>query len=96
MVRKNYGGKSGVILDLCREHGLWFDARELEQVLHWIRGGGEARAYERREQEQRQRERRRRISFDRETRSAGAGAFSPAEPSGLDVVGGILGALFDL
>jgi Zn-finger nucleic acid-binding protein len=96
MYRKNYGGKSGVILDVCKSHGLWFDARELERVLRWIRRGGEERARKRVEHEEQQRERRSRISFDRESRSAGSGAFSPGEPSGMDVVGGILGALFDL
>jgi len=40
MVRKNYGHTSGVIIDLCREHGLWFDADELARILAWVRAGG--------------------------------------------------------
>jgi Zn-finger nucleic acid-binding protein len=44
MNRQNYGRKSGVILDLCGAHGIWFDLDELPRVLAWIQGGGEARA----------------------------------------------------
>jgi Zn-finger nucleic acid-binding protein len=50
MNRRNYARRSGVILDLCGDHGLWFDADELHRVLAWVRGGGvteaEARAAE--------------------------------------------------
>lgn len=41
MVRRNFGrGASGVVLDVCGEHGLWFDCDELSHVLAWIRTGG--------------------------------------------------------
>jgi Zn-finger nucleic acid-binding protein len=40
MNRKNYGGVSGVILDVCREHGVWLDHAELEKVLRFIESGG--------------------------------------------------------
>ena len=41
MTRRNYGRDSGVILDMCREHGIWFDAEELARILVWIRAGGQ-------------------------------------------------------
>ena len=44
MSRRMFGKTSGVVIDACREHGIWFDAQELEGVLAWIRQGGEARA----------------------------------------------------
>lgn len=44
MNRRNYGRKSGVIVDVCARHGLWFDLHELDRLLRWIREGGEARA----------------------------------------------------
>jgi Zn-finger nucleic acid-binding protein len=44
MNRRNYGQKSGVIVDVCARHGLWFDLHELDGLLRWIREGGEARA----------------------------------------------------
>jgi Zn-finger nucleic acid-binding protein len=40
MQRRNYGRKSGVIVDICRQHGIWFDADELHRILKWIRAGG--------------------------------------------------------
>ncbi|MEM9554347.1 MAG: zinc ribbon domain-containing protein [Acidobacteriota bacterium] len=40
MHRVNYGKRSGVIVDLCKEHGVWFDAEELQRVVTWIRDGG--------------------------------------------------------
>ncbi|MCP3979437.1 MAG: hypothetical protein GY716_08920 [bacterium] len=46
MHRKNFGKRSGVIIDTCRNHGLWFDSQELERILHWIRDGNEQRANE--------------------------------------------------
>ena len=47
MVRRAFAGSSGVVLDVCGSHGLWFDAAELESTLAWIRGGGLSRAEER-------------------------------------------------
>jgi Zn-finger nucleic acid-binding protein len=44
MNRRNYGRKSGVIVDVCARHGIWFDFQELDHLLRWIREGGEARA----------------------------------------------------
>jgi Zn-finger nucleic acid-binding protein len=53
MNRRNYGRKSGVIVDVCARHGIWFDLHELDRLLRWIREGGEARAEKvQREQEQ--------------------------------------------
>lgn len=40
MHRRNYGRRSGVIVDVCARHGLWFDRDELDAVLAWIREGG--------------------------------------------------------
>ncbi|RIL01515.1 MAG: hypothetical protein DCC71_17510 [Proteobacteria bacterium] len=40
MHRKNYGRRSGVIVDWCGPHGTWLDADELEQIAGFIAGGG--------------------------------------------------------
>jgi Zn-finger nucleic acid-binding protein len=40
MPRRQYSHGSGVIIDLCKEHGVWFDADELPRLLRWIRTGG--------------------------------------------------------
>lgn len=44
MHRFNFGKRSGVIIDSCKDHGVWFDAQELEKILAWVRAGGEERA----------------------------------------------------
>jgi len=40
MVRKNFGRISGIIIDICGDHGAWFDAGELEKVRTFVAGGG--------------------------------------------------------
>ena len=40
MARKQYAPGSGIIIDFCREHGIWFDSEELHHVLDWISKGG--------------------------------------------------------
>ena len=41
--RVNYGHASGVIVDICKDHGIWFDADELARILTWLRAGGDQR-----------------------------------------------------
>lgn len=40
MNRRNWGQKSGVIVDVCHHHGVWFDLDELDRLLRWLRTGG--------------------------------------------------------
>ena len=40
MNRVNYARRSGVVLDVCKEHGIWFDKDELRRVLAYISEGG--------------------------------------------------------
>lgn len=40
MARRNYARLSGVILDHCHLHGVYFDAGELAQILAFVRSGG--------------------------------------------------------
>jgi len=47
MNRLNYAKRSGVVLDVCKAHGIWFDQDELRRVLAFIAGGGLDRARER-------------------------------------------------
>ncbi len=41
MLRRNFRRSSGVITDVCRDHGTWLDADELEQIAGFILSGGE-------------------------------------------------------
>jgi Zn-finger nucleic acid-binding protein len=40
MNRINFARCSGVIVDICKGHGTWFDRDELSQIVQFIRGGG--------------------------------------------------------
>jgi len=40
MNRVNFGSRSGVIADTCRNHGMWLDGGELRQILEWVKAGG--------------------------------------------------------
>lgn len=47
MHRRNFGGTSGVVIDTCKDHGLWLDRGELERILEYVRRGGLETARER-------------------------------------------------
>jgi Zn-finger nucleic acid-binding protein len=51
MNRSNFAHSSGVILDVCKAHGVWLDRGELQRVLSFVGSGGltVARAREREE-----------------------------------------------
>jgi Zn-finger nucleic acid-binding protein len=40
MERASFGARSGIFLDTCAEHGTWFDARELDDALDYVRAVG--------------------------------------------------------
>jgi Zn-finger nucleic acid-binding protein len=40
MNRANFARCSGVIVDLCKKHGIWFDRNELSRIIEFIREGG--------------------------------------------------------
>ena len=41
MHRSNYASRSGVIVDKCRDHGIWLDSGELNRLMQWKKAGGE-------------------------------------------------------
>jgi Zn-finger nucleic acid-binding protein len=79
MSRVNFARVSGVILDVCRPHGAWFDAGELRAVRSFVRGSGLSRFKRRRELDiERERRRSARVS-------SGSGA------SGVDLIDELAG-----
>ena len=89
MVRRNFGGTSGVIVDLCRHHGVWLDPTELEKVLAFVSAGGLDREKERQKKDAAAEELRRR---DRES-----WLMTPIQPgSGLVKDDSFAGGLADL
>jgi Zn-finger nucleic acid-binding protein len=58
MHRVNFSNCSGVVVDVCRQHGTWFDANELRQIVAFIRAGGLLKAREKQKREWAQERRR--------------------------------------
>jgi Zn-finger nucleic acid-binding protein len=40
MNRFNFGHTSGVVIDQCKGHGIWFDKDELRRIVEFVRAGG--------------------------------------------------------
>lgn len=57
MNRVNFARCSGVVVDVCKGHGTWFDHEELRRIVEFIRAGGldRAREHERLDLEQERR-----------------------------------------
>lgn len=97
MNRSNFARSSGVIIDLCKQHGVWFDADELPKIIDFIDKGGLARAREKEkisleEERGRLRSEQRKIAMmDSRTVSSGPNLFNP-----ITEAEGIISALFDL
>ena len=98
MNRSNFARSSGVIIDLCKQHGVWFDAEELPKILAFIDKGGLARAREKQKmalEEERAKlrdEQRKLAMMERRSGRAVDGAW-------VDPIGGtsdVLSVLFDL
>ena len=40
MNRVNFGRRSGIVVDVCKPHGIWFERDELRAVLGFVAHGG--------------------------------------------------------
>ena len=90
MNRVNFGAMSGVVIDQCREHGVWLDNGELVHLMEWKKAGGELLA-ERKEKERRQE--RQRVSQTRVPSHAETGGVTES-PAG-DLVSTVCTILLD-
>lgn len=73
MNRVNFARFSGVIMDVCKEHGTFFDRDELRRIVTFIREGGLEKSRERQREklvEEQQRLRRMQMEIAQERRSA--------------------------
>lgn len=97
MNRSNFARSSGVIIDLCKKHGVWFDVDELPKIIDFINEGGLAHSREREkvaleEVRGRLRDDQRRMAMI-ESRSGGGRYAGDDNASGF---GRVIAALFDL
>jgi Zn-finger nucleic acid-binding protein len=44
MLRRNFRESSGIVVDVCAAHGVWFDDGELAKILEFARTGALAEA----------------------------------------------------
>jgi Zn-finger nucleic acid-binding protein len=93
MNRANFARCSGVIIDLCKQHGIWFDRDELSRIVQFIQSGGleVARTKEKLAlEEERQKLRQEQLALDRQ-RSRLGGELSEADRvSGIASTSGLL------
>ncbi|NIP86035.1 MAG: hypothetical protein GTO03_10910 [Planctomycetales bacterium] len=82
MQRRNYGRKSGIIIDTCRQHGVWLDFDEFPAILQWIRSGGLSRANEQLEQQRKSDQQTRRLAKPTSISGPGDATLSWDEPAG--------------
>ena len=96
MNRSNFARSSGVIIDLCKQHGVWFDRDELPKIIDFIDNGGLARSREKEkialdEARSNLRDEQRKLALME--RRSGGGRFDRDDDDGW---GGVIAALFDL
>jgi Zn-finger nucleic acid-binding protein len=73
MNRRNYGARSGVVVDECRQHGIWLDGGELSQIMKWVKAGG--RLHDEKRQLEQLKEKQRNLRRDKMTSQAGLDDF---------------------
>ncbi|MGD2108437.1 MAG: zf-TFIIB domain-containing protein [Phycisphaerae bacterium] len=77
MNRKNYGARSGVVTDTCRDHGVWLDGGELGRILKWVKAGGQLHDAQYQRDEQRKAERRQRVTDKEDALKANRDTMGP-------------------
>lgn len=89
MNRKIFGRSSGVVVDVCKQHGMWFDSGELAAVIEFIESGRFERAKQREQQEK--------ADEARRLRGQRVGAISGEAPDSLrvDLAGEFVRALVE-
>jgi Zn-finger nucleic acid-binding protein len=98
MNRSNFARISGVIIDLCKQHGVWFDAKELPKIIVFIEEGGLTRSREKEkialeDERSRIRDEQRRLEMMERRSGSGRNYDRDNDDSGWR---GVVAALFDL
>jgi len=97
MNRSNFARSSGVIIDLCKQHGVWFDADELPKIIDFIEKGGLSRSREKEKmalEDERGRLRDEQRKFALMERRTGGGGFDrDTDDTGW---GSVISALFEI
>jgi Zn-finger nucleic acid-binding protein len=97
MNRQNFARVSGIIVDVCKGHGVWFNQGELRRIVEFIREGGMSRARERERADlEDERARLRAAARDVQAAAARTGAWSSgseARTSDVEILSAVRGLL---
>jgi Zn-finger nucleic acid-binding protein len=96
MNRVNFSKCSGVIIDVCRAHGVWFDANELHHIVQFIQTGG--LDFSRQKEKEEIAEQLRRLEWERRHQASNSDASIShyhASPIDLSDIFGAAGSLID-
>jgi len=99
MNRINFGARSGVVIDRCKEHGVWLDAGELRQLCEWMKAGGQLLDKERAEERKKEamileeERRQNRSQGGATTGSDTSGQFDPSMKSDHDLLDSVFKAV---
>jgi Zn-finger nucleic acid-binding protein len=97
MNRSNFARASGVIIDTCKQHGVWFDSEELPKIIEFIQKGGMELAREKERIDLH--DQRDRLREEQRKQAASDAKWGTADFSGRDdarSLQGFLSKLFDL
>jgi len=95
MNRRQFARGAGIIVDVCRGHGTWFDAGELPAVVEFVMNGGLERA-EKKSIEEAHEAARRAISEANAAQMRTSGQFTAPTVGRLNTGGALLDLLFTL
>ena len=92
MNRVNFARCSGVVVDICKGHGSWFDREELSRIVEFIRAGGldAARAREKAALEEQRRQLENLTSKERNTSLLGLAESDDERRAGIASAGSLL------
>ncbi|MBT1073462.1 zf-TFIIB domain-containing protein [Pelotalea chapellei] len=90
MNRMNFGAKSGVIVDRCKDHGVWLDGGELRHLFEWMKAGGKLLHQEKLEEEKKRQEKERDLELRKKSMDSATGR-CPAEDDS-SIFGGTSGS----
>ncbi len=99
MNRMNFGTRSGVIIDRCREHGIFLDGGELRQLLEWRRAGGQllherAQKAKEKEKQKREEEQKKKEAATRQFIAQHDYIYGDRESSAIDIISSLFSKIF--
>ncbi|MEM8931007.1 MAG: zf-TFIIB domain-containing protein [Acidobacteriota bacterium] len=96
MNRRQFGQRSGVVIDHCKEHGLWLDGGELRRLIRWTQAGGRRHDAEQKAEKQRLDARVQAMPATVESRDPGSGRPTLDRPTHRRGVGDLFSGDIDL